>query len=85
MIFRHDLYVMRTYQFFSRIQIIQIELIFSIYQRLEIFLLAACYGYYFDFYLRKSGADGGRKMAFRSMITMNSITELLSFQAVSML
>lgn len=52
-IFRYDLYAVRTYPFFFflvfviRIQIIQIELIFSIYQRLEIFLLAACYAYYF--------------------------------------
>jgi len=65
-IFRHDLYAMRTCPFFTQIQIIQIELIFSFYQRLEIFLLAAYYAYYF--YLRKSGADDGRKVVFRSTI-----------------
>ena len=34
-------------RFFQRIQIIQIELLLSFYQRLEIFLLVACYAYYF--------------------------------------
>ena len=58
MIFRRDLYVLRTYPFLIQIQIIQIELIFSFYQRLEIFLLAASYDYYF---LPQEIRDGWRK------------------------
>lgn len=67
MIFRHDLYAQRTYfLFLVQNQIIQVELIFPCYQRLEIFLSVACCAYYI--YLRKSGADDGRKVVFRSNI-----------------
>lgn len=70
-------------RFFS--QIIQFELIFSIYQRFEIFLLAACYAHYFF----TSGNPGRmtEEIWYLDQIKTDgeSNYRILSFQAVSVL